>query len=383
MRVCLVSLDYKPYRSSGLTIYAEDLARGLFELGINVTVIAGRRQQLPAHHQISGIEIYRVPVFPLDWISYCWRAANLIYYLEQNNHFDLVHFLDIHFAYAYQHKFIASIWQSFRQRLTAQNGHPCHTSRLDLHRRELYYQLARFFFEKPSLLRAGHLIASCKSTLKEFVDNYNVAPHHIDLVPQGIDTNLFQPMQTNKVRQQLGLNGYRIILFIGFITPRKGMDYLAHALHLLPKDVHLLIGGRWAPGCRERFLKIVGTARSRVHELGFISDEERPLYYSLADVYVSPSLLEGLGITSIEAQACGTPAVVTSASSGPEEVGNAGIIVPPCDSHALAEAITILLENSDLRKLLSNRGRERIKRKFSYKLMAELTLKTYQIFLMN
>lgn len=112
-----------------------------------------------------------------------------------------------------------------------------------------------------------------------------------------------------------------MLLFIGFITPRKGLEYLAQALHRLPANVHLVIAGRWAPHYRTRFLQEVGTARERVHEVGFLADWERPFYYSMADLYVSPSILAGLGITPIEALACETPAIVTSAALGRKKLG--------------------------------------------------------------
>jgi glycosyltransferase involved in cell wall biosynthesis len=128
-------------------------------------------------------------------------------------------------------------------------------------------------------------------------------------------------------------------------------------------------------------MEALGAAAGRVHEVGFVPDEERPRYYSLADVYVSPSLLEGLGITPIEALACGTPAIVTSASSGPEEVGDAGLVVPPCDPEALALGIQRLLQDDNLRRQLGQQGRERVLDHFSYRRMAELTLQTYKRFL--
>jgi glycosyltransferase involved in cell wall biosynthesis len=118
-----------------------------------------------------------------------------------------------------------------------------------------------------------------------------------------------------------------------------------------------------------------------VHEVGFVPDEERARYYSMADVYVSPSLLEGLGITPIEALACGTPAIVTSASSGPEEVGDAGLVVPPRDPGALALSIRRLLDDDELRRQLALRGRERVLNYFSYQRMAKLTMRTYERFL--
>jgi glycosyltransferase involved in cell wall biosynthesis len=381
MHICLVSLDYKPYRSSGLTIYAEDLARGLTELGHTVTVLAARRPGLPPHPWVGGVELHRLPISQLDWIGYSWRAAKRLRRMERKAFFDVIHFLDVHFAYAYRGPFVASLWQSFRQRLTARGGWPYHTGVIDLLRREVYYRIARRYMERPSLARAARLIASCRATREEFIVRYHVPPERIDLAVQGIDTDLFRPVPAADLRRRLRLEGRRVLLFVGFITPRKGLDYLAQAMHMLPANVHLLIVGRWSPNCRTRFLGALGSAAGRVHEIGFVPDEERPCYYSMADVYVSPSLLEGLGITPIEALACGTPAVVTSASSGPEEVGDAGIVVPPCDPQALARGIRLLLEDDDLRQRLGQRGRERVLRHFSYRRMAELTLETYERFL--
>lgn len=380
MQICLISLDYKPYRSSGLTIYAEDLARGLTEAGHTVTVLAARRAGLPPHHQVEGVEIYRAPINRLDWITYGWHAAELLQHLQQQFSFDIIHFLDIHFAYAYHGPFIGSLWQSFRQRLTAQGGQPYHTGGRDWLRRQMYYRVARQYMERPSLGRAARLIASCRSTREEFIVNYHVPPEKIDLAVQGIDTRFFSPVPADALRHQLGLDGCRVLLFAGFMTPRKGLEYLAQAMHRLPANVHLVIVGRWERHYRSQFQKALGAAAGRVHEVGFVPDEERPRYYSMADIYVSPSLLEGLGITPVEALACGTPAVVTSASSGPEEVGDAGLVVPPRDPAALAQAIQRLLDDENLRRQLGQRGRARVLQQFSYRRMAELTLQTYEHF---
>ena len=381
MNVCLVSLDYRPYRGSGLTIYAEDLARGLCELGHRVTVVAGRRPGMPAYHEVAGAGVHRVPIGRSNWLAYCWRAARLLRCMQNEEPVDIIHFLDVYFAYAYHGPFVASIWQSFRQALSACGGRPCHTGAIDSLRRNAYYRLARAFMERPSLARAGRLIASCTSTRHEFIENYRVPPKRIDLAVQGIDTEVFRPVAAGKLRQGLGLDGCRVLLFVGFATPRKGLVYLARALRLLPDDIRLLIVGRWAPGCRARFLKAAGSAADRVHELGFVADEERPVYYSLADLYVSPSVLEGLGITPIEALACGTPAVVTSASSGPEEVGDAGLVVPPHDPEALALGIRGLLDDDTLRTEMGRRGREHVLQQFTYQQMASLTVRSYTRYL--
>lgn len=381
MRVCLIGLDYKPYRSSGLTIYTEDLARVLTESGHDVTVLAARRPGLPPHHRLDGVEIHRVPIDRSDWIAYSWRAAGLLGRMERRHPFDVVHFVNHHFAYAYRGRFVASLWESFRQRMTARGGGPYHTGRVDWLRRQIYYRLARRFMEHPSLARASRFVVCCQSTRDEFITQYHVAPSRIDMAVQGIDTDRFRPLPSAGLRRSLGLSGCRVLLFMGFITPRKALEYLLMAMRSLPLDVHLVIAGRWDPTYRAYCSGLLDSLQGRVHEVGLILDDQRPCYYSIADLYVSPSLLEGLGITPIEAMSCGTPAIVTSASSGPEEVGEAGWVVPPCDPQALAGAIRLLLEDVGLRRELGRQGRERVLQQFTLQRMAALTVQAYQRFL--
>jgi len=381
MRICLVSLDYKPFRSSGLTIYAEDLAQGLIGLNHTPVVVAAQRPGLPVQHDVDGVAVHRVAIHGLDWITYCWYAARYVTQLQTRQPFDVIHFLDVHFAYAYHGQFVASLWQSFRQRLTAHLGQPYHYGLPDLLRRQIYYRVAARWMERPSLARAERLIASCCSTRDEFVQNYGLAPERVDLGIQGINTQVFCPVAGNVLRQRLGLVGKFVLLFVGFMNARKGLEYLAQAMRLLHDDVHLVLVGRWEMPYRQRFYHAIGEACWRVHEIGFIADEERPVYYSLADVYVSPSLLEGLGITPIEAQACGTPAIVTNASSGPEEVADPACRVPPGDAQALARAIERLYRHPEHRRQLGEAGRQRVLREFSYQRMAELTVRTYHQFL--
>jgi glycosyltransferase involved in cell wall biosynthesis len=381
MRICLVGLDYKPYRSSGLTIYTEDLARGLTELGHEVTVLAACRHGLPPRHQLDGVELWRAPIGRSDWIAYGWRAARLLRRMEGENSFHIVHFVNHYLAYAYQGPFVASIWESFRQRMTARGGGPYHTGALDWLRRQAYYRLAQQLMERPSLAKASRLIACCQSTRNEFVSHYHVLPARIDMAVQGIDTDQFRPVSSAALRHSLGLDTCRVLLFMGFITPRKALEYLLQAMLSLPDHVHLVIAGRWDPTYHAYCSQWLKALQERVHEVGLIPDDFRALYYSMADVYVSPSLLEGLGITPIEAMACGTPAIVTSASSGPEEVGEAGLVVPPCDPQALASAIQLLLQDDDLRRRLGQQGRAWVLEHFTLQHMAALTEQAYERFL--
>ncbi|HET9223376.1 MAG TPA: glycosyltransferase, partial [Roseiflexaceae bacterium] len=248
MRICLVSLDYAPFRGSGLAIYAEDLARGLRERSHDVTVVAALRPGTAPLADAGGIVVRRVPIGPSDWIGYSARAARAVAQLHAGQPFDVIHFADVHFAYAFRGPFVASLWQSFRQRLHADGGRPYASSRRNYAVRLIYYNIARMWMERLSLARAGRMIAACESTRQEFISFYNVAPNRISYAPQGTDLSALRPVPADALRRRLGLEGRRVVLFVGFATARKGLEYMARALRVLPGDVAWVIVGRWEPG---------------------------------------------------------------------------------------------------------------------------------------
>jgi glycosyltransferase involved in cell wall biosynthesis len=116
--------------------------------------------------------------------------------------------------------------------------------------------------------------------------------------------------------------------------------------------------------------------RDRVKFVGYIPEEELPLWYAAATVFVFPSIYEGFGMPPLEAMACGTPVITSNTSSLPEVVGDAGLMVNPTDTQALAEAIYQLLTDPDLRNELRTRGLARSKH-FSWAKTAAATLAAY------
>jgi glycosyltransferase involved in cell wall biosynthesis len=225
--------------------------------------------------------------------------------------------------------------------------------------------------------RAGHLLAASQAAADEFVAHYGVEAERVTVVPLGTDLSRFEPRNAEGLRARLGLKRYRVLLYVGFCTPRKGLDYLAQAMNLLPPDVRLLLVGRWEESYRPKFYRALGTASDRVVELGYVSDEELPEYYALSDLFVFPTLLEGFGLPLVEAMACGTPVVTTSAGSCAEVTGPGGRIVPARDPMALADAIDELLEDADLRRRLGEEGRAWVHSRYSQEQMIRNTMEVY------
>jgi glycosyltransferase involved in cell wall biosynthesis len=301
--------------------------------------------------------------------------------LNHADSFDVVHFWDVHFAYAYSGRFLGSLHQSFRQRLRSLNWRL--DSPLALIYYFTYYSLARVLAETPSLRRATGLLAVSSTTREEFINHYKAPSDRIALARHGIDTAFFRRTDTaDLLRSQLGIAEHEpVILFAGFATPRKGLEYLASALSLIHPPPRLVIVGRWrSKTYREQVLRSLGSAASQVIEAGFVPDEQMPAYYSLADVYVSPSLLEGFGLPLVEVLACETPVVTTNAGSAAEVVGPGGVLVPPRNPIALASAVSDLLKDASLRRELGKRGREYVVSNFSIQSMLHSTLDAYERF---
>lgn len=362
MHLCLLTLDYLPFRSSGLTIYAERIAQGLAARGYTVTVIASsrpERDRVELARLEDNITVVRVPIGPLDWIGFGWQAAR--YLRCSGDNFDVVHFADVHFAYAYRGPFIASAFQSFRQRLTSHCGRPYHIGWRDYLFRLLYYNMARWTMERWAVKRARHIIMSSVATQREFTEHYGVNPERMTLIYPGIDIRRFEtlPVQT-EARRQLGLpTDCPLLLYVGFSTPRKGVEYLAQALRMMRTPACLVMVGKWDTLYQERFLAALDDIRSRVYITGYVPDADLPTYFAAADVFVLPTLLEGFGIPLVEAMAAGIPVITTTGGSASEIVGNAGLAVPAGDPAALAFALDRVLVEPSLAHQLRQAGRDR------------------------
>ncbi len=381
MNICLLNLDYRPFRTAGLTVYGELLADGLVAAGNQVTFVSARREQAPATETIDGVEVHRVSVGATDWLGFGAQAARLLRHLQKKRQFDVVHFLDVRFAWAYRGECIASVFETFQQRLHAKGGLPYAHSWANLAYRYAYFSFVRVTLESWALAHPVVLIAASEAARAELVNSYSVGPERIVLVPLGIPVERYERRDSRELRSRLGLQDKHVILYVGFSTPRKGVEYLIEALQRLGPDCVLILVGKWEPGYRARFERLLpASLRERVLTVGYVPDQELPLYYSLADVFVFPSLLEGFGLPVVEAMACGTPVIAANASSLPEVVGDAGILVPPMDSVALAAALGRVLADDELRAVLASRGQARARLMYSQQAMVDKTVAVYRAY---
>jgi glycosyltransferase involved in cell wall biosynthesis len=177
----------------------------------------------------------------------------------------------------------------------------------------------------------------------------------VRIVPNGADTTVFHPRSAAAARAHLGLPGDGpIVTFVGKLVPRKGVDTLIEAFGLLgrrPGGAPLLVAAGIGEmrGALERRAADLGIA-DRVRFVGKVAHDDVGWWMSAGDLFVLPSLSEGLPTVVCEAMNCGRPVVATAVDGTPEIVrdGETGILVPPGDAAALAAALARVLDDPAL-----------------------------------
>lgn len=233
---------------------------------------------------------------------------------------------------------------------------------------------------RASVRRATLVIAVSEATRQDIIRIHDVDPERVVVVPNGVD-DFMRPLPETEVaafREQQNLPEH-FFLFLGTLQPRKNVEGLVRAFASVSMGVDwpLVIAGAkgWQYEQIFRLVEELGLT-SRVRFAGHVPGEHLPLWYNAATMLVYPSRYEGFGLPLLEAMACGTAVIGSTASSLPEVVGDAGLLVDPDDIPGLAESMLRLASDSELRQQLEQRGLER-STSFTWQETARLTAGVY------
>jgi glycosyltransferase involved in cell wall biosynthesis len=219
----------------------------------------------------------------------------------------------------------------------------------------------------PRLVRrVQHIIAVSEFTRQRLMERFGVEPGKVTVVWNGVDAQFTpQPAEAiEEMRRALGIRGPRYLLATGSRDPRKNLTRLLEAWRLLlrrlPEDLELVVTGREESSLVFSMAKTVDTP-PRVRFIGYARQEQLPALYSGALALIYPSLYEGFGLPPLEAMACGTPVVTSAATSLPEVVGGAAVLVDPANTESIAEGVRRVVECADLRNQLREAGLARVR----------------------
>jgi glycosyltransferase involved in cell wall biosynthesis len=229
--------------------------------------------------------------------------------------------------------------------------------------------------------RLERVITVSENSFKDIATDHKVRPERMDIVPVGVDPELFRPVPG--MHRTPGM----LITTASADVAMKGLRYLLEAVAKLRTErpeVSLTVIGRPKEGGESaRTIDELGLA-DHVHFVSGVSDEEIVALYSRAEAAVVPSLYEGFSLPAIEAMSCAVPLVATTGGAIPEVVGPDGetaFSVPPGDSSALATKIAYVLDHPRVAARVGVAGRQRVIDHWSWRHTAERTVEQYRILL--
>jgi glycosyltransferase involved in cell wall biosynthesis len=226
------------------------------------------------------------------------------------------------------------------------------------------------------------LVTDSKDAKQQIVHALDIPDDKVKVVHLGVDatfSRLADRDALSMVRERYRLPA-RFILFVGTREPRKNLPALVRAYRRMRKAnetrLTLVIAGRvgWGSEALEEELQ---DRDQQIVLTGFVPQEDLVALYSLAEIFVLPSLYEGFGFPPLEAMACGCPVIVSNRGSLPEVVGDAALLIDPESEDSIVAAIRALENSPALRADLTIRGMKRVKH-FSWKTAAAKTLELYQ-----
>ncbi|MEM7344464.1 MAG: glycosyltransferase family 4 protein [Chloroflexota bacterium] len=381
MKILMVSASYLPM-IGGKEAHIFYLSRALQQMGHDVTVLTrvfGEGETIKVAVE-RGIRVYRVQSrayrTPL-WINPLATRRGIQQVIRDLGPLDILHLHDYWdstlavLSSAYQVKKICTCQSyTFSKHL---NGH------------RLMHEMARWLHAKFDGMAAVSKILS-----QQFQALWG-DKMTITYIPNGVDTDVFTPIGAdNRAHYTIAADEF-VVLCPTRMAEQKGVLYLAQAANLLIQQAptvkwrFLFLGSDPAINTDSLYIEQVKTIlsplfeRGQVSYLGNVPMAQMPALNWLADVVVMPSLWEGLSLSTLEAMACRKPLVVTDVGGQSEIVCDekTGLLVPPKNPQALAEAILRLYQEPSLREQVALGGYELVKQHYSWERIAAQTADFY------
>jgi glycosyltransferase involved in cell wall biosynthesis len=359
----------------------------LAERGHNVVIMT---RKLPNHYRdhevINGVHEWRYPYNkrnPLTDLFSTWIYSKTIFEsLHKRFHFDCINFHQPFSAlgviYSNLSAPISKIYTchslSFEE-FMSRNG--C-AHRFLSKPTNAIQSLGHQKIEKNVLKKSNEIVVLSKFTKDKLIEIHQILKEKIKVIPGGVNLNKFSPIASkSEIRKRLNIPSDKIILFtVRNLVQRMGLENLIIAFNDLIKqnaEINLVIGG-------EGKLKsgLIALARSfgiedHIHFVGFIPEEQLPIYYQMADIFVLPTKeLEGFGLVTLEALASGLPVLGTPIGGTREILGslNDDFIFentePQSISKKILEKYIIIKENSQMWEEIRLQCRKFVEHNYSW-----------------
>ena len=381
-----IGFDIRPLQLSsqvmGIGVYIKNLLTKLSEVdrGNKYIFLTVEGKELPEFSFPSNFshDFLEIPTLFEEHLN-VFRDKFALHKIVEKNQLDIVHFpspfeLKIHFDLR-EHNQRAII--TVHDLTPLIYGDMLFTGKRRL-LRPLYDYLLR------SIKNAGNIIAVSGNTRNDLVEKLNVPADKISVIHEAAST-IFKPVEDRdyleKVRKKYNLPD-KFILTAGGFLKHKNLDIMLDLIALLNVEYRIecpvVMAGKTDtvnfPEIKQRAEEM--GFKDKVHFPGYVPAEDLAAFYNMASVFVFPSLYEGFGLPLVEAMSCGTPCIISNASSLPEIAGDAALQFDAARIAELSEAVNSVLSSDEVAKDLREKGLKRAEA-FSWKKTAEETLNLY------
>jgi len=251
-----------------------------------------------------------------------------------------------------------------------------------LHHPEWHQFTSRFLQQLflPSILkRTDHVLTNSEYTKQDIIKHFPVTRNKITSTLLAKEA-FFKPQEDLPLLKELNING-PYILHVGTIEPRKNLTVLIEAFEQLKQNANqqlqLVLVGKKGWKSENVFTTIKNSPYKKyIKVLGYVERNALIALYSSTEAFVYPSLFEGFGLPLVEAMACGSPIISSSATCLPEIVGNAGLFFSPTSSTELKTQLLKILENAAQRNKMRQLSIQQAA-KFNWEATAQKTLTVF------
>jgi len=367
MRVCSPHCGVAPETVSGGETYEREILTRLGRAGVAIELILARGKPHPA--DAPNWTVHRFGIGRgLRWWVAPFVVPPAIARVHRATRFDVLRVHSLRFIGP------AALWARRRHRLDVPViAHHHHLDPSPLNR----------VLERRVVEGVDHLVVGSEFAQRQLASELGVRTEHVSVVPYGVDGRFVPRPARADLRGRHDLGPGPVALFFGGLKPRKNLpmllDVWTRVAPLHPEARLLIAGGGPLLGRLRALAERRGLAGS-VRFTGYVAEAEKADHFSLADLFVFPSAMEGFGLAVAEAMACGLPVVASDRGSIPEVLadGEGGFLCDPARPELLVNRLDRLLGDSALRAKLGAANAERVDRLFRWDRCVARTRRVYE-----